>query len=137
MRKLIAVAFVLLMAGPVVAEDADMQQTVTDLTSQTADKEKMDDLGATRVELSQVRGWLNDATNAIKEEAGAKARRLFELVRSQLKLIDELIALSKIEDEASKLQQQISVAKQKLSGAKNTLNEKQAQLRALKMKEAQ
>jgi replicative DNA helicase len=135
MRKLIAGAFVLLLAGPALGEEGDLKQTVSDLTSQTTDKEKMDALGATRVELSQVRGWLNDATNAIKEEAEAKTRRLFELVRAQLKLVDELVALSKLEDEASKLTAQISAVKQKLSTAKNELDEKKAKLRALKMAE--
>lgn len=135
MRKLIAGAFVLLLAGAAWAEEGDLKQTVSDLTSQTADKEKMDALGATRVELSQIRGWLNDATNAIKEEAEAKTRRLFELVRAQLKLVDELVALSKLEDEASKIEQQMSAVKQKLSTAKNELDEKKAKLRALKMAE--
>jgi len=137
MHKLLAGAFVLLLAGPAFAGEGDLQQTVSDLTSQTADKEKMDDLGATRVELSQVRGWLNDATNAIKEEAEGTTRRLFELVRAQLTLIDELTALSKVEDEASRLLQQISQVKATLSAAKSELDEKKAKLRALKMKESE
>lgn len=137
MRTLLAGALVLLLASPALAEEDDLQQTVSDLTSQTTDKEKMDTLGATRVELSQIRGWLNDATNAIKEEAKGKTRRLFELVRAQLKLVDELVALSKIDDEASRLQQQISQVKAKLSASKSELEEKKATLRALKMQESQ
>ena len=137
MHKLLAGALVLLLTGPAFAGEGDLQQTVSDLTSQTADKEKMDDLGATRVELSQVRGWLNDATNAIKEEAEGTTRRLFELVRAQLTLIDELTALSKVEDEASRLLQQISQVKATLSAAKSELDEKKAKLRALKLKESE
>jgi chromosome segregation ATPase len=123
-----------LMAAPAQAEDADLQQTLSDLTSQTADKEKMDTLGATRVELSQTRGWLDAATNAIKEEAEEKCRRFFDLVRAQLKLLDELIALSKLEEEANQLDQAIAAAQQNFQAAKSQLEDKQAQIRALKIK---
>jgi hypothetical protein len=123
-----------LMAAPAQAEDADLQQTLSDLTSQTADKEKMDTLGATRVELSQTRGWLDAATNAIKEEAEEKCRRFFDLVRAQLKLLDELIALSKLEEEANQLDQAIAAAEQNFRAAKSQLEDKQAQIRALKIK---
>jgi chromosome segregation ATPase len=123
-----------LMAAPAQAEDADLQQTLSDLTSQTADKEKMDTLGATRVELSQTRGWLDAATNAIKEEAEEKCRRFFDLVRAQLKLLDELIALSKLEEEANQLDQAIAAAEQNFQAARSQLEEKQAQIRAMKMK---
>jgi len=123
-----------LMAAPAQAEDADLQQTLSDLTSQTADKEKMDTLGATRVELSQTRGWLDAATNAIKEEAETKCRRFFDLVRAQLKLLDELIALSKLEEEANQLDQAIAAAQQNYQAAKSQLEDKQAQIRAMKMK---
>jgi chromosome segregation ATPase len=116
-------------------ESGDLKQSVSDLSAQTDDKEKMDTLGATRVEVSQIRNWISDATNSIKEEAERKTRRIFERIRAQLKLVDQLIALSKVEDEASKLEQQVSAVKQKAAAAKSELEEKRAKLRALKMKE--
>ena len=135
-RTLVAVVLIVLLApAQALAEDADLQRTISDLSSQTSDKEKMDALGATKVELSQIRGWLNDATNAVKEEAEKKCRRLFELVRAQLKLVDELITLSKIDDEARRLEQAIAGAQKKHQAAKNQLDDKVAKLRALKMKE--
>jgi len=136
-RTLAALSLVLLLAAPARAEESDMKHTVLDLTAQASDKEKMDSLGATKVELSQIRGWLNDATNAIKEEAEKKTKRLFELVRAQLVLVQELVSQSKIKDEADKLEQEVSQVRQKAAAAKHTLEEKQAQVRALKMKDAE
>lgn len=138
-RKLLAmVGLTLLSSLPAMAdeeESGDLKQSVSDLSAQTDDKEKMDTLGATRVEVSQIRNWISDATNSIKEEAERKTRRIFERIRAQLKLVDQLIALSKVEDEASKLEQQVSAVKQKAAAAKSELEEKRAKLRALKMKE--
>lgn len=137
MRKLVALFFVLLLASLARAEESDLKQTVSDLSSQTGDKEKMDTLGATRVALSQIRGWLNDATNAIKEEAEQKTKRLFELVRAQLKLVDELISLSTLKQEADRVEGEIAQLGQKAAAAKGKLEEKQARIRALKMKESE
>jgi hypothetical protein len=139
-RKLLALAgLTLLLSLPAMADEeettGDLTQSVSDLSSQTDDKEKMDALGATRVEVSQIRSWISDATNSIKEEAERKTRRIFERIRAQLKLVDQLIALSKLEDEASKLEQQVSETKQKAAAAKSELEEKKAKLRALKMRE--
>jgi len=117
------------------AEDADLQQTVTDLKGQTNDKERMDSLGASRVELSQIRTWLSDATNAIKEEAEKKSRQIFELIRAQLKLVDEQTSFSKLDDEARKLEQQVTEVKQKAEALRGRLDDKKARLRALKMKD--
>lgn len=115
------------------AETADLEQTVTDLNSQTDDKERMDTLGSSKVEINQIRTWLSDAANAIKEEDETKCRKVFERARIQLKLIDEQVALSKLDEQARGLEQQVSAIKQKADAAKRQLEEKQAKLRALKM----
>jgi len=139
-RKLLVTGLALLLSMPAWAEEdedssQDLKQSISDLSSQTDDKEKMDGLGSSNVELSQIRGWISDATNSIKEEAEQKARRCFELVRAQLKLVDQLIALSKVEDAANKLEQQVNEAKQKVGAATKKLQDRQAKLRALKMME--
>lgn len=132
----VTVSIRLLPAAMAAAAESDLSQTISDLRSQASDKEKMDALGATRVELSQIRTWLNDATNAVKEEAEERCRRVFELVRAQLKLVDELTALSKIENEAKRLAQAIAKAKHSYQSAKSQLEGKQAELRALKLKDS-
>lgn len=136
-RKLSPLVLVLLLAAPARAEDDDLNRTVTDLSGQAGDKEKMDALGAAKVELSQMRGWLDNAVNAIKEDAKKKARRMFELVRAQLKLVDGLISLSKAKDELSRLERERGQLRQALGKAKSQLEEKRAQLRALKITEGQ
>jgi len=137
-RMLVASASILLLLTTLAtAAESDLSQTISDLRAQADDKEKMDALGATRVELSQIRTWLNDATNAVKEEAEEQCRRVFDRVRAQLKLVDELTALSKIEDEAQRLEQSIAKIKQRYQAAKSQLDEKKAELRALKLKGSQ
>lgn len=134
MRKLFVVAGLsLLCAGTAHADVADLKQSLSDLRSQADDKEKMDTLGATKVELSQVSGWLDDATNAIKLEAEKKARRFFTLVRAQLKLVDQLVVLAKLQQEAKKLEADISGLKEQKASAKSQLEDKRVQLKALQM----
>jgi hypothetical protein len=127
----------LLLSLPALAEDDDLNRTVTDLSGQAADKEKMDTQGAAKVEVSQMRGWLDAALNAIKEDAKKKARRMFELVRAQLKLVDGLITLSRAKQELAALERERGQLRQAASKAKSQLEEKRAQLRALKITEGQ
>lgn len=134
MQKLFVIAGLsLLFAGSARADVADLKQTLSDLRSQAGDKEKMDTLGATKVELSQISGWLDDATNAVKLEADKKARRFFTLVRAQLKLVDQLVALATLQKEAKKVASEISGLKAQMASAKNQLEDKRIQLKALKM----
>lgn len=132
-----AFAGVLLLSLPALAEDDDLNRTVTDLSGQAGDKEKMDTQGAAKVEVSQMRGWLDAALNAIKEDAKKKARRMFELVRAQLKLVDGLITLSRAKQELATLERERGQLRQAVSKAKSQLEEKRAQLRALKITEGQ
>ncbi len=125
---------VLATATPARAEDDDLNRTVTDLSGQAGAKEK-DSRGAAKVEISQMRGWLDAALNAIKEDSKKKARRMFELVRSQLKLVDSLIALARAKDELSRLERERTQLKQALGKERSQLDEKRAQLRALKINE--
>jgi chromosome segregation ATPase len=134
--RLVPLSVALLLATPALAEDVDLNQTLADLGSQVGDKERMDRLGATKVELNQVRGWLTDATNAVKENAAKKARRLFDLVRSQIRLVDQLIVASQVEDEATRVEREIERTRQDLARLKGQLEDKQTQIRALKMRES-
>jgi len=132
MRKLfVVIGLSLCCAGSARADVADLQQTLSDLRSQAGDKEKMDVLGATKVELSQISGWLNDATNAVKLEAGKKARRFFNLVRVQIKLVDQLVTLSKLQQRAKQLEDNISGLKQQMASAKGQLEDKRVQIKVL------
>jgi len=128
-------AALLSLSATALAEDDDLNRTVSDLSGQAGDKEKMDALGAAKIEISQMRGWLDAAVNAIKEDTKQKARRMFELVRAQLTLVDGLVSLSKAKDELNRLEQESSRARQALGKAKNKLEEKRAELRALKINE--
>ena len=130
-------ATVLLLSTPARAEDDDLNRTVSDLSGQAGDKEKMDAKGAAKVEISQMRGWLDAALNAIKEDAKKKARRMFELVRAQLKLVDGLITLSRAKNELAALEQERTQLRQAVGKAKSQLEDKRAQLRALKITEGQ
>ena len=132
------VGLLMLIGTSALAEEAsDLKQTISDLQSQAADKDRMDEHRATRVELSQVQGWLNDATNAVREEATAKCRRLFDLVRAQFKLIDELVALSKLNHQIQTVKATIAKAQQAAETAKGELENKKAKLRALKRRESE
>lgn len=136
--RLVLLGVALLLAAPVHAEEpADLEQTITDLNSQTADKERIDKEGATKVELSQIRGWLTNATNSIKENAVKVARRFFDLVRAQMKLVDQLITLSSIDTEATRLERDVARTKQSISAMSQQLEEKRVQLRALKLRESE
>ena len=135
MRSVVPLGIVLLFAVPAWAEDTDLDQTIADLGSQTGDKERVDNLGATKVEVSQVRGWLTDATNAVKEKEAKKARRCFDLIRAQMRLIDELITLSQIENEAARLEADIGRTRQQNARLKAQLDDKRVQIRALKLNE--
>ena len=134
----ILMAVALLLAAPARAEEpADLEHTIADLNSQAGDKERIDKEGATKVELSQIRGWLTNATNSIKENAVKVARRFFDLIRSQMKLVDQLISLSQIDGEAARLERDVAKTKQNISSMTLQLEEKRIQLRALKLRESE
>jgi len=134
----ILMAVALLLAAPARAEEpADLEHTIADLNSQAGDKERIDKEGATKVELSQIRGWLTNATNSIKENAVKVARRFFDLIRSQMKLVDQLISLSQIDAEAARLERDVAKTKQNISSMTLQLEEKRIQLRALKLRESE
>jgi hypothetical protein len=134
--RLIPLAMMMLLAAPAWAEEpADLDQTITDLNSQAGDKERIDSRGATKVELSQIRGWLTNATNSVKENAAKVARRFFDLVRAQMKLVDQLISLSQVDAEAARLERDVAKTKERIATMTTQLEEKRVQLRALKMRE--
>jgi len=134
--RLILLGLVGLLAAPAWAEEpADLEQTITDLSSQTGDKERIDRLGATKVEVNQIRTWLTTATNSVKENAAKVARRFFDLIRAQMKLVDQLISLSQIDNEAVRLEREVAKTKQRIATMTGQLEEKRVQLRALKMRE--
>jgi hypothetical protein len=136
--RLFLLGVALLVATPAWAEETgDLEQTITDLGSQATDKERIDKRGASKVELSQIRGWLTDATNAVKESGTKVVRRFLDLVRAQMKLVDELIGLSQVEQELARLQRDIGKTKQSIATLGGRLEEKRAHLRALKMREGE
>jgi predicted nucleic acid-binding Zn-ribbon protein len=125
----------LLLAAPARGEDTDLTQTISDLGSQAGDKEKIDTLGASKVEISQIRGWLTDATNAVQQSAAKKARRLFDLVRAQMRLVERLVAAAQLEHEAARLDREITRTRQSVASLKEKLDDRRAQLRASKQRE--
>jgi hypothetical protein len=134
--RLVLLAMVVLVAVPAWADEpADLDQTITDLNSQTGDKERIDKEGATKVELSQIRGWLTNATNAVKEHAAKAARRFFDLVRAQMKLVDQLIGVAQMDAEAARLEREVIKTKERIARMTSQLEEKRIQLRALKLRE--
>ena len=134
--RLVLLGLVGLTAAPAWAEEpADLAQTITDLGSQTGDKERIDTQSATKVEISQIRGWLTNAANSVKENTAKVARRFFDLIRAQMKLVDQLISLSQIESEAARLEREVAKTKQRIGTMTGQLEEKRVQLRALKMRE--
>ena len=136
MRKTALLAFSLtLLAGvsTAFADDADLKQSISDLSSQTTDKERMDQHGATRVEVSEIRTWLQEATNAAQEEKEDECRALFDRVRAQLVLVDELIKLSKLKAYFRQQQQQYASMQREAQSAKQRLDEVEAKNRALEM----
>jgi hypothetical protein len=134
--RLVLLAAMVLLAAPAWAEEpADLEQTITDLSSQTGDKERIDKMGATKVELSQIRGWLTNAANAVKENAAKAARRFFDLVRAQMKLVDQLISVSQVDSEAARLERDVAKTKERIAKMTAQLEEKRVQLRALKLRE--
>ena len=115
------------------AEDADLKQTIADLTAQSRDKERLDARGAVKIELNQIRTWISEAQNAIDEKKEKLCREIFDRVRAQLRLVDELVALSQLEAEARRLEQGLASARNGAAAAKRKLEDRQAQLRALKI----
>jgi hypothetical protein len=133
MRVWFGLVAVLALAAPALADESDLKQTQSDLTAQTEDKQRLDTQGAVKVELAQTRGWLGESANAVKEDKGKLARKLFDRVRAQLKMMDQRIALSQLQLELRKLEQGLQNAKNGLAKARKHLEDKRVQLKALKM----
>jgi hypothetical protein len=135
MRKtaLFTLVVVLLLPAAANAGDDDLKQTIADLTGQTRDKERMDTLGAVKIEISDARTWLAAASNAVKESDEDKCRQLLTRIRLQLVLIDQLVGLSQIKARAEKLTKEIRDVHASVRSAKTELEQKQAKVRALKM----
>lgn len=134
MRTSALIIVLLLLVSPVsLADEGDLKQTIDDLTAQTADKQRLDEHGATQVEISHIQTWISDATNAVKEDEPKKCRRAFNRIREQLKLVDELIKLSKLEASATGLEELIARITRANETNKSQLLDKEAKLRALKM----
>lgn len=135
---MLAAAMLLLTALPGQArgDAADLQQAITDLSSQAKDKARMDTLGAAKIELSQIGTWLDDASNAVKEEDEEKCRKALDRIRAQIALVDQLIALSQLDAKAKQVESALAEAKKAVSVAKRELEDKTARARALKMTQA-
>jgi len=122
----------LLSASAARAQDEDLPQTIADLSSQTADKERLDTLGTARVEINQIRVWLTEAKNAVKEEEEETCRMILNRVRAQLRLVDELVLLSQLKADLGRLEEALATAKKVVLSAKKNLEEKLAKIRAMK-----
>ena len=123
---------VLVSSAVAVADETDLNQTVSDLTSQVNDKRRLDRRQAASVEISQCKSWLADAANAIKEERVEQSRRLFVQVRVQLQLIDQLIALAELRHQEQRLNERLDAARQRVARAQRRLKAKEARLARLK-----
>lgn len=119
-------------SSPALADEGDLQQTLSDLSAQVDDKQRLDTEGAVKVELSQARSWLNDATNAVKEKKTKLARKIFDRIRAQLKMMDQRIALSQVQAELRKLEQALQNARKGLAAARKELENKRVQLKVMK-----
>jgi chromosome segregation ATPase len=125
------------LGGAARAGDADLKQAIADLSAQAKDKARMDTLGASKVELSHIGTWLDEASNAVKEEAEEKCRKALDRVRAQIALVDQQVALSQLEAKAKRLDAALADANKALSAAKRELEDKQAKMRAMKMTQGQ
>ena len=132
MRVWFGLVALLALGAPALADEGDLKQTHSDLSAQTEDKQRLDTLGAVKVELAQTRSWLAEAANAIKEEKAKVTRKLFERVRAQLKMMDQRIALSQVQAELRKLEQALAGARQGLANARKQLEDKRVQLKVMK-----
>jgi len=104
--RLILLGLVGLLAAPAWAEEpADLEQTITDLSSQTGDKERIDRLGATKVEVNQIRTWLTTARLG-EGERGQGGAPLLRPDPGADELVDQLISLSQIDNEAVRLERE-------------------------------
>lgn len=132
---MLATATLLLTAlpGSARADSADLKQAIADLSSQAKDKTRMDTLGASKVELSQIGTWLDEASNAVKEDEEQKCRKALDRSRAQLALIDQQIALSQLEAQAKQAESALAEAQREVAKAKRELDDKTAKARALKM----
>ena len=133
MRVWTSLVVLLALHAPALADEGDLQQSLTDLSAQVDDKQRLDTHGAVKVELAQTRSWLGEAANAVKENKAKLVRKLFDRVRAQLKMMDQRIALSQLQLEQRKLEQGLQSARRGLEAAKKRLEDKRVQLKALKM----
>ncbi len=133
MRTCLLSLMLLLLSAPAAwAQDEDLPQTIADLSSQTADKERLDTLGTARIEINQIRVWLTEATNAIKEDEEEMCRLILQRVRAQLRLVDELILQSQLKADLQRLEKALVTAKRVFQDAKRSLEDKLAKIRAMK-----
>ena len=133
MRVWFCLLTLLALGAPALADESDLKQTQSDLTAQADDKQRLDTQGTVKVELAQTRSWLGEAANAVKEDKAKLARKLFDRVRAQLKMMDQRIALAQLQLEQRRLEQGLQNARNGLAGAKKKLEDRRVQLKALKM----
>jgi hypothetical protein len=128
-----ALALLTTLPGPARGDATDLKQTIADLSSQAKDKTRMDTLGVAKIELSQVRTWLDDASNAVKEDEEEKCRKALDRIRAQIELVDQLVVLSQLEAQAKRVAAALAKAEKALSEAQRELEDKRAKVRALRM----
>lgn len=114
------------------ADVADVKQTISDLRSQLADKQRFDKRGAARLELSQIGAWLDQAANALKEEATDRARRVIQRVRAQFKLVDQLVARSELQAKKASLGKKLAQLRRDVEKKRELLANKRAKIEALR-----
>jgi multidrug resistance efflux pump len=135
-RTALVIAIVALLGalvGDARGDAADLKQANADLSSQAKDKTRMDTLGAAKIELSQIGTWLDEASNAVKEDDEEKCRKALDRIRAQLALVDQQVALSQLEGRAKQLDAAVAEARKAGAAAKRELEDKQAKLRAIKI----
>lgn len=113
------------------AGEADLLQMTADLGAQADDKERMDPLGGAQAEINQIRVWLSEANTAIKDGRESQARRIIDRARAQLKLVDQVVVLSKINAEIKKMKKAMKLAREAAQRTRTKLKSIQARAQKL------
>lgn len=139
MRAFVVPVLLLSMLAPRLAsaDATDLLQTIRDLRAQARDKARLDSAGAARIELNEVDGWLGDATNAAQEDKEELARRIFDRVRTQLALVDQLVELARLERKVSASRDRLEALRDANGDAKRRLADANARIRAHKIKKGE
>jgi len=121
-----AIACGMLGAGPravQAGEEDDLQREIDTQRGSVLDLDRLDENKATSDEITQLRGWLDEAWNLRSKHEYDQVREVLERTRKQADLIRAKITASKLRAQATKREAALSDLRAKIARTKKALTD--------------